>query len=382
MQHELLATLATEDGWPARVLLEEKDKTRHWEKWRRKFVQPSDLINKFNFRPPESEFTILPRFSFLLCVPFRLEKPYISKDERDFYLLDNPLRKERIFQQPMVAASGWKGALRAALWQLDYKDEHEITVRLFGNPRASEEGRAGRLHFYSTFFDKMALEVVNPHQRQTGIGKRGPILMECVPKETAGELAMLYVPFGPIKQADDKTCVELAQDLEVVTKGIRAMLMTYGFGAKTSSGFGTVENKLAGKGRLLLRAEVPGISDSTATESKPRETVPDLPRYLETPKHLQSDFRQADGSLKSEPEYEALVKSQGGKYGKSEKQLYEKARKWWERIGSQFAEAADEERVPEKPAPPVPASTTLTFSTLGELCDVAQRVSDTLLERR
>ena len=45
------------------------------------------------------------------------------------------------------------------------------------------------------------------------------------------------------------------------------------------------------------------------------------------------DFRREDGSLKSENEYRTLVESRGQEYGKKQKQLYEKARKWWEHRG-------------------------------------------------
>jgi len=141
------------------------------------------LPDTFRFVPKPDIATVanLPRLSFLLHIAFRLQKPYLSKDERDFYLIDNPLRREKVFQMPMVASTSWKGALRAALWQLDYKEKHEITIRLFGNPRASDEHQAGRLHFFPTFFEQVGLEVINPHDRKTGVGTpRGPILMECV----------------------------------------------------------------------------------------------------------------------------------------------------------------------------------------------------------
>ncbi|WP_322494591.1 hypothetical protein [Chloroflexus sp.] len=144
----------------------------------------------------------MPAFSFLLRVPFRLRKPYLSKDDATFHLLDNPVRKEKIFQVPMVAATGWKGALRAALWQLSYREDHEVTIRLLGNPRESDAGQAGRLHFFATFFDKIGLEVINPHSRQSGVGERGPILIECVPQGTTGTLLLLYVPFGSLDRRE------------------------------------------------------------------------------------------------------------------------------------------------------------------------------------
>jgi CRISPR-associated protein Cmr2 len=312
----------------------------------------------------------------MLRIPFQLRRPYISKDERDFYLLENPLRKEKVFQVPMVAATSWKGALRATLWQLGYKEENEVTIRLLGNPRGSEEGQAGRLYFYPTFFDKIGLEVINPHNRETGVGERGPILMECV-LGGIGTLLLLYVPFGPIEHNERERRVEVAQDLVVLAEGLRAMLTTYGFGAKTSSGFGTADDELATKGTLALSAELPGMVTSTAAPQVPEPPKLDLPRYLESLTRLHAEFRKPDGSLKSEAEYEAFVKSRGGQYSKKDKQLYEKAQKWWEREGRQLAEATTQQPAPEPSPVPIQTLpvTELTFTSLSELRELAQRVA-------
>jgi CRISPR-associated protein Cmr2 len=338
-----------------------------------KSLAVSAIPEVFRAVPDSTAIVQMPPLSFLVYVPFRLQKPYLSKDERDFYILDNPVRKEKIFQMPMVAATGWKGALRATLWQLGYKEDHEVILRLFGNPRGSEEGQAGRLYFYATFFDKISLEVINPHNRATGVGEPGPILMECVPQGTTGNLVLLYVPVGPIEQSEDERRAEVAQDLEVLTEGIQAMLTTYGFGAKTSSGFGTVEDRLASKGTLALRAELPGLAASTGAALEPEQPAPNLPRYLESLTRLHEDFRQPDGSLKSEAEYEVFVRSRGGQYSKKDKQLYEKAQKWWKRESRQLAETIAQEPIPE-PAqtPPV---TKMDFDTLSRLRDLANAVA-------
>lgn len=246
----------------------------------------------FRFVPDvedEEKFICLPLYSFALKIPFQLEKPYMSRDDVDFYLLDSPLRKEKIFQVPMVASTSWKGALRAALWHLGYKADNEVIIRLLGNPRESDENQAGRLYFYPTFFDKISFEVINPHHREIGAG-RGPILMECVPRGAAGILQILYVPFGRSDQNERERRAEVAGDLEVLVKGVHAMLTTCGFGAKTSSGFGTVKDQLTDsvtdRGTLILRAKTthadvpptedsPPCSEGNHLESKPEE-IPQL----------------------------------------------------------------------------------------------------------
>ena len=329
----------------------------------------------FHLIPDVSASTHLPLLSFLLYIPFCLQKPYLSKDERDFYLLENPLRKEKVFQTPMVASTSWKGALRAALWQLGYRADHEATIRLFGNPRESEEQQAGRLYFFPTFFDRLGLEVINPHDRETGVGARGPILIECVPQGAPGDFLLLYVPFGQPDQSKDERRATIATDLQVVCEGVHAMLTTYGFGAKTSSGFGTAEEQLAGKGKLAIRAKLAG--GMTALPAQPSPQQPELPRYLESPTRLHPDLRREDGTLKSEAEYQALIESRGQTYGKKDKQLYEKAKSWWEREGQALAQQASKP-TPEPAPPETPAVAEYTFTTLQELVKMAEKVAEQL----
>jgi len=371
MQYEFTATL----GW-VQTALTDKDKAQHWQRWQRELVPPSQLLHAFSLLPDLSTITYLPPLSFMLRIPFKLEKPYLSKDERDFYLLENPLRREKVFQTPMVAATSWKGALRAALWQLGYKEDNEVTIRLLGNPRESDAHQAGRLYFFPTFFKQIGLEVINPHDRRTGVGARGPILMECVPQETKGELVLLYVPFGPIEQDEDQKRAEVAEDLRMLAKGIQAMLTTYGFGAKTSSGFGIAQDQLIGEGKLVIRAELAGESAMSTAPQGPQP--PKLPRYLESPARLLADLRREDGSLKSEEEYRAFVESQGKKFTKKHKQLYDKAKGWWEREGRALAESAPQEPEPEPEPPATPSVMDYTFRTLSKLCEVAQQVAEQL----
>lgn len=237
------------------------------------------------------------------------------------------------------------------------------------------------MYFFPTFFDQVALEVINPHDRETGVGARGPILMECVPPGAKGELFLLYVPFGPFDQSEDQTRAEVAQDVTVLAQGIQAMLTTYGFGAKTSSGFGVAEDQLPRQGKLVIRAELAG--ETVTPGAPPEPPQPGLARYLESPTRLHADLRREDGSLKSEAEYRTLVESRGRKYAKNDKQLYEKAKRWWEREGQKLAQSAPQESAPEPPAPPrvtLPIAE-YSFRNVSKLPEVAQQVAAQLRER-
>lgn len=202
----------------------------------------------FNFIPDISALDYLPQLSFMLRIPFKLKKPYLSKDDRAFHLLENPIKRDKVFQTPMVASTSWKGSLRATLWHMGHQEENEEIIRLFGNARDDNKGKSGCLYFYPTFFDRSDLEVINPHDRKTGVGKN-PILIESVPSDAKGSFVLLYVPFGGV------SATQVAEDLELVAEGVREMLTVYGFGAKTSSGFGVVEDRADGK--IVIKYPLP-----------------------------------------------------------------------------------------------------------------------------
>lgn len=61
---------------------------------------------------PGEALSRLPACSFFLQVSFTLSEPYISRDDEAFYIIDNPLKKERVFSVPYIAPASWKGNLR------------------------------------------------------------------------------------------------------------------------------------------------------------------------------------------------------------------------------------------------------------------------------
>ncbi len=382
--------------------------------------------------PPRLD--ILPVGSWSIRFTFTLRKPYLSRDDTDFYILDNPIKKEWVFKVPYVAPSQWKGALRSAMMrdlashlQAGRMDEEQFVAerlrlyRLFGSeqdgaagflnrawashrvgprPEADStewdkrfrrevervssqfeqrlrehkyrvgdvEGFQGRLHFYPTFFNRIGLEVINPHDRRTSAGKQ-PIYFECVPQGTKGEFALLYVPLDGAGES------EALADLDTVAQGVRAMLTRYGFGAKTSSGYGLARESVS-DGLLTVRAQ--------DLEPAPEPTQPEravaLPRYLESPGRLHADLRAADGSLTSEEEYRERIESQGKKYTKKDRQLYRKAKTWWERDGRTLSERGAEPEpgraeLSERPTPTWPS---WSFDSFEELISQAGQVAKEL----
>ena len=205
-----------------------------------------------------------PPFSFFLQFIFKLAKPYISKDGEEFYICENPIRKDKVFKVPMVAGSSWKGNMRWTARQIkklnalktDKPDTAEI-LRLFGNEKSNEkEFKRGYLNFYPTFFDQISLEVINPHDRKTKAGTI-PVYIESVPAGASGTFSLLYVPFDLMGKPSEEIKQQVAEDINLVYNSLKEMMLTYGFSAKKSSGFGVTEEVFNPPGIIKINGGEP-----------------------------------------------------------------------------------------------------------------------------
>lgn len=208
----------------------------------------SKLPEDLSFEPG---FTSLPNLAWLgIEVAFTLNSPWYSKDDRPFHVLDNPIRRDRLFGKPFMSASSWKGLLRWACrmksgllkhleksnMKMDgWKDKNWI-VHLFGNEKGEKEDfRSGTLIFFPTWFDKIGFEVINPHSRTDRAGTQ-PIYYEVVPSGTKGKLQVLYAPMPGEIQRDNVTSVSV---IDMLIDSIILLLETYGFSAKRTVGWGS-----------------------------------------------------------------------------------------------------------------------------------------------
>lgn len=202
---------------------------------------------------------LLPPGSFLLQAKVTLEQPMMTRDDRLFSVSDNAVRKDRVFGWPHIAASSWKGAFRASIYHmgLNTKEVRTEFDRIWGTASDSSEdeeserdgrqldadqtSRAGRLNFYSTFFQHVDFRMLNPQDR---VQKSGtiPIELEVVPEGNSGWFQLLYVPF-------DKPSAEVLPEVmadwsQVISQAVHCMLRRTGFGAKVSLGFGVMRDKV------------------------------------------------------------------------------------------------------------------------------------------
>lgn len=264
-----------------------------------------DRLQELGLKTPGVEnFGHFPRGSWFLQFTFTLVKPWISKDDAPFYVAEsvNPVRKDKVFKVPFVSAAAWKGLLRwtamhirlalrkEQLGPTKFAQERFVQTLLFGDEKGEEPGKtkdftahvdllkpdarqeyehllrtyygleekdalphhSSRLLFYPTFFDKIDVEVINPHSRQTKAGTH-PIYLECAPAGAQGTFSLLYVPFDLIGQPGETVRAQAQADLHLVAEAVSAMMLTYGFSAKRTSGYGTAEDET--KGMAKTRAD-------------------------------------------------------------------------------------------------------------------------------
>ena len=185
-------------------------------------------------------------------IRFKLLSPWYSKDDRPFHVLDNSVRKDRVFGVPYMSAASWKGLLRWACrmqvglqehlqrhgGKLDDWSDPDWIIHLFGNEKGKKEDfLRGALAFYPTWFSQVGFEVINPHSRKTRAGTQ-PILYEVVPADTEGILRLLYAPLPGAAERDGVRPTEAIPNLLDAAK---QLLTIYGVSAKRTAGWGIAE---------------------------------------------------------------------------------------------------------------------------------------------
>ena len=244
--------------------------------------------------------------TFVIWGKFTLDSPFYSADDENYYIIDNPVMKEKVFKVPMFRASSWKGVLASAVMKVMDEGKENLFIenylsfiRLFGT--GSDEFRAlekfikpkllkeefknklkiyallelgikikfneiniedklwakvkrqvqtqrGRLIFYPSYFDKIALEMINPHKRRTKAGTN-PVYYEVVPKGAGSIFQLLYVPADGLQNDNDTRKKEIQNDFKLLTKALKKIFQEQdkeariNIGAKTKLGWGRIKHK-------------------------------------------------------------------------------------------------------------------------------------------
>jgi CRISPR-associated protein Cmr2 len=229
----------------------------------------------------------LPKGGWVLEFPITLAKPFISQDDVPFYIIDNPVRKDKVYGVLFTSAMAWKGNLRWTMMKIflepmvnepekfaqirfqhtllfgtekgmeekpkgwadyldklcpDAKDQYRYRLKEEFDKDAKDVHVEGMLYFYPTFWDKIDMMVINPQDRRTKTGRK-PIYFEVVPAGAKGFFRLFYVPFYFTGLEESEFKKKVFEDLKAVVKGIKDMMLTYGFSAKKSIGYGVIEGK-------------------------------------------------------------------------------------------------------------------------------------------
>lgn len=208
------------------------------------------------FYPLKDDLKDLPNNSILFKISFTLKKPYTSKDEGEFHIIngkifENPIVRDKFLSCPMVRPSTWKGHLRFASENVEWEEKLKIIKRLFGSKPQEENALKGRLYFFPTFFKENGVrDVITPLDRKTRTPARGPINLEVMEAGTNGEFYLLYLPYpkgNKFKEEDVK------KDLKFLADALKLMFYTYGFSAKKTSGFGVIQETLK-EGKIWIKS--------------------------------------------------------------------------------------------------------------------------------
>ncbi len=279
---------------------------------------------------------------FGIDISFTLVSPWYSKDDRPFHVLDNPVRKDRVFGAPFMSAASWKGLLRWAcrmqaglsghlekhdMKMAGWKDPSWI-VHLFGNEKGEQKDfRSGTLVFYPTWFNKVGFEVINPHNRSRRAGTH-PIYYEVVPPGTTGRLLLLYAPLTGEIERDKDTPTDFINSF---IDSIRALLETYGISAKRTAGWGTA--RIEDKESKLSYAEGGSLNELIGEVAETKQYKPPKEEF----KKLMDEEGYPLKRLLDESE-EVLSKTQFKKL-RGEKPCsnreFDDFRKWYEEHGSE-----------------------------------------------
>ncbi|MGC8822606.1 MAG: RAMP superfamily CRISPR-associated protein [Desulfurella sp.] len=165
----------------------------------------------------------------LLVYEFEVSN-YFSKDDTYFYIIDNPIRKDKVFKMPYISPSMWKGMLR---FMAEKQSDKESVDRIFGKEKKDNDGTSGNIKIYPSFFSKIRLEVINPMNYVKKVGTL-PIYFEVVSKDDS-KLIIFYLPKFHEQEYIDT-------DTKIIDEAVKN-LFKYGISAKRSSGWGKAKIK-------------------------------------------------------------------------------------------------------------------------------------------
>jgi len=154
----------------------------------------------------------------------------------DFWELANKLAKDNKQDAIVIRVEEYTGD---ETWVIGgaYNPDSPVIFERYKKGKAQK----GRAIFYPTYFNRLSLEIINPHDRRTKAGT-SPIHYEVVPAGTEGRLEIVYIPFDGVLESNETIKKEAERDKEFLEQCIERAFEN-GIGAKTKLGWGRCEKK-------------------------------------------------------------------------------------------------------------------------------------------
>lgn len=279
----------------------ERNQVKSDDKWNKPFA----LSGQDKVYEPGFDVQALPPFSVAVTLRLKLTTPLLTADDTPFYLFDNPVRRDHIFQQPYLSAAALLGLAQDAFRRAYpagvevgesttvYRDRVVQAERLFGiAPDGADSevlAKRGALQFTPAWFRRVSYEVMNPRDEKTGQGTL-PIRFEAIEQGQTTEISFLYAP--RVLEADI-AFEQVAEDVALLMRALAAYWPALGLGAKRLAGYGHFEVLSATfKGKhWALYCEAENLDDGQENGALPSK--PEAPECL-------GDFLGEDGALISE----------------------------------------------------------------------------------
>jgi len=307
----------------------------------------------------ESRLKYLPLCSWILNFRFKLKTPYISRDDTSFYIIDNPVRKDKIFKIPMVSPSQWKGSLHGVMvrrilikvkdkdvffkkrvslinlfgdesravkqylnelmqerFQLDTNQINWELGRLFETESIDKFFKVGRLRFYPSFFNDIGLDVINPHNRVKKIGIN-PIYFETAPSGAEAHFRLLYAPVDLMGKPEEIIKKRVSQDLKGIGDGLSDLFTFIGFGSKISNGFGIAAEDIK-KGMFVGKGF--DFTESGKNTGRCKPQMPDMAKDFLS-KYTDTDFSMPVREFSSNKKKKAEFRKAKERYERYQRDL-------------------------------------------------------------
>jgi CRISPR-associated protein Cmr2 len=199
--------------------------------------------------------------------------------------------------------------------------------------------------------------VINPHDRETRTGIN-PILIECVPAGESSDFSLLYVPFDLVGKEPIEIKQQMLNDLKLITEGLKVMFTVYGFGAKTSSGYG-IASSLVKNGKIYN-----DLSIKLESETEAIEIPENFKKYYNEDGTVKKELiDEKTGELLSNKKFQEKKSEHGFQSGNK----FSKFKRWFEENGESYMNSLSVKDSSENVG---------EFSSFAELMDLTKAIAD------